>query len=154
MTDDRAPFSLTVERYVSSSVPDAVFRALTEPESIKRWFAPGQAVVVLLAEADARVGGRWRVVMQDPTGIMHRVGGTYDEVVSGQRLVFTWAWEADPDRRSAVTIQLADRDGGTDVVVVHGGFGEAADRDRHRSGWAGTLERLAAHVTGAAMPFC
>lgn len=153
MTEDRAPFSLTVERHLAAA-PEAVFRALTEAEAIKRWFAPAQAVVVPLAEVDARVGGRWRVVMQDPTGIMHRVGGTYDAVVPAERLVFTWAWEADPDRRSTVTIQLASRDGGTDVVVVHGGFGEAADRDRHQSGWVGTLERLAAHVIGAAMPFC
>src|SRR5262249_52595902 len=65
--------SLTITRKLAAP-PDRCFRAWTDPEALKRWFGPG-ATEVLLAEADPRVGGRYRVVMRSPSGEEHDVSG-------------------------------------------------------------------------------
>ncbi len=54
--------SLTVKRRFKAP-PAKVFAAWTDPEKIKRWMGPGE-IKAVRAEADARVGGRYRVLMQ------------------------------------------------------------------------------------------
>jgi uncharacterized protein YndB with AHSA1/START domain len=96
--------SLTLKRRIEAP-PEKIFRAWTEPEKITRWFGPGK-VEVLHAEADARVGGRYRIVARSPNGEQHEVSGTYREVVPNEKLVFTWAWRSTPERESRVTVLL------------------------------------------------
>jgi uncharacterized protein YndB with AHSA1/START domain len=88
--------SLTLKRRLNAS-PARVFAAWTNPEKLKRWFAPG-ASQTILAESDPRVGGRYRLVAKTPDGEEHDVSGIYREVVPNAKLVFTWAWRS---RRSA-----------------------------------------------------
>lgn len=140
--DTTARPSLTIRRSYSAP-PEKIFRAWTEPEIMKQWFAPGDEFSVPEVEADARVGGRYRIVMRAPDGEYHRVGGVYREVVAPRRLVFTWAWESTPERQSLVTVELAGRGGGTELVLTHEAFADEAARDRHREGWDGCLDRLA-----------
>lgn len=122
---------------------EKVFRAWTDPEIMKRWFAPSDAFSVPEVEVDARVGGRYRIVMRAPDGEYHRVGGVYREVVRPTRLVFTWAWESTPERESLVTVEFVDRGDMTELTLTHEQFADAEARDKHREGWTGCLERLA-----------
>ena len=133
--------SLTLSRTFAAS-PERVWAAWTEPESLKRWFAPGDEFLVPLAEADVRVGGRYRLVMQAPDGERHDVRGVYREVVPNRRLVFTWAWHSTPERESLVTVELLPQAGGTELRLSHAQFAEAAARDRHLAGWTGCLGRF------------
>lgn len=134
--------SLTLERHIKAPV-EKVYRAWTEGETLKRWFGPSDALVVELADADVRVGGHYRIVLAEPGGERHRVGGVYREVVPNARLVFTWAWESMPERQSLVTVSLeAAAGGGTDLTLVHEQFADEAARDRHQHGWSGSLDRL------------
>jgi uncharacterized protein YndB with AHSA1/START domain len=103
-------------------------------------------MAVIIAEADVRVGGRYRIVMQEPGGEQHRVGGTYREVVANERLVFSWAWESMPERESLVTVRLVASGGGTDLTLIHERFADEPARDRHREGWDGCLDRLERHL--------
>ena len=64
---------------------------------------------MLRAEADARVGGRYRIVMRTSDGEEHDVSGVYREVVPNEKLVFTWAWRSTPERESLVTVMLKRR---------------------------------------------
>jgi uncharacterized protein YndB with AHSA1/START domain len=99
-------------------------------------------VVVLRAEADARVGERYRIVMRTPDGDEHDVSGVYREVVPNEKLVFTWAWRSTPERESLVTIALK-RDGeGTILTLTHEQLFDEAVRDSHQSGWTGSLNKL------------
>ena len=99
--------SLTIKRRFNAA-PPKVFSAWTDPEKLKRWFGPGQAETVLV-ESDARVGGRFRIVMRAPDGEEHDVSGVYREVVPDQKLVFTWAWRTTPERESLVTVAPQER---------------------------------------------
>src|SRR5208282_4661237 len=103
--------SLTLKRRLKAS-PAKVFAAWTDPEKIKRWMGPGE-IVAQRAEADARVGGRFRIEMRTPKGEAHNVGGVYREVVANEKLVFTWAWQSAPERESLVTVLLKPDGEGT-----------------------------------------
>lgn len=136
--------SLTITRKLAAS-PERCFRAWTDPQALMRWFGPGAAEVVS-AEADPRVGGRYRVVMRAPGGEEHDVSGEFREVVANRRLVFTWAWRSTPERQSLVTIEFVPEGGATALTLTHEQFADEAARDRHHHGWTGSLEKLAAFV--------
>jgi uncharacterized protein YndB with AHSA1/START domain len=132
--------SLTLKRRIGAS-PEKVYAAWTDPTQIARWWGPEQAET-LSAELDARVGGRFRIVFRTPDGEDHDVSGTYREVVPSERLVFTWMWRTMPERQSLVTVTLKRDGDGTLLTLLHEQFFDEAARDRHRSGWTGTLDKL------------
>ena len=136
--------SLTITRKLPAP-PDRCFRAWTDPEGLKRWFGPDK-VEVLLAETDPRVGGRYRVVMRAPGGEEHDVSGEFREVVANRKLVFTWSWRGTPERQSLVTIEFMPEGATTALTLTHEQFADEAARDRHRHGWTGSLDKLAAFV--------
>lgn len=123
--------------------PEKVWRAWTDAEALKRWFGPGVADRVSLAELDVRVGGRFRLVFGGADGKAHEVSGVYKEVVPHRRLVFTWSWpRTTPERESLVTIELNAAPRGTDFVFRHEQFFDEKVRDDHARGWAGSLLKL------------
>jgi uncharacterized protein YndB with AHSA1/START domain len=121
--------------------PEAVWRAWTEPEALKHWFGPDGGAVSL-AQADVRVGGRFRVVFSTLDGEKHDVSGAYREVVPNRKLVFTWAWISTPERISQVTLTFRPEAGGTELTLLHEHFYDMAARDGHEYGWTGTMEKL------------
>jgi uncharacterized protein YndB with AHSA1/START domain len=82
---------LFLERLVDVPV-ELVWRAWTEPEHLKAWFAP-QPWTTVECDIDLRPGGVFRTVMQAPDGTVfdEDTGGCYLEVVSPHRLVWTSA---------------------------------------------------------------
>jgi uncharacterized protein YndB with AHSA1/START domain len=132
--------SLTIKRRFNAA-PAKVFSAWTDPEKVKRWMGPGETVTVR-AENDARVGGRYRVVMRAPNGDEHDVGGVYREVVPNEKLVFTWAWKSTPERESLVTITFKSDGAGTLMTLTHEQFFDEEARDRHQFGWDGAMLKL------------
>src|SRR5215813_3735729 len=73
---------------------DKVFRAWTEPELLKQWFAP-LPWTTSKVETDVRVGGASLIVMRSPEGNEFPSRGVYLEVVKHERLVFTDAFTKD-----------------------------------------------------------
>lgn len=133
--------SLQIRRHYPAA-PEKLYGAWTQPEAMKRWFAPGDAFSVPTVEADVRVGGRYRIVMKSPEGEEHDVSGTYREVVPNRKLVFTWAWKSTPERQSLVSVEFTAAGGGTDLVLVHSEFADEEAKERHNQGWMGCLGRL------------
>jgi uncharacterized protein YndB with AHSA1/START domain len=134
--------SLVLKRRINAP-PAKVYEAWTDPAKITRWFGPPQ-IEMLRAEADVRVGGRYRFIGRSPDGDEHDVGGVYREVTPDQMLVFTWAWRSTPERESLVTVQLKPDGDGTLLTLTHEQFFDEAARDRHQLGWTGSLDKLAA----------
>jgi len=137
--------SLTLTRRLKAP-PAKVFSAWTDPKKLGRWFCPRQSQVVL-AESDARVGGRYRIVVRPPDGEEHDVSGVYREVVLDEKLVFTWAWRTTPERESLVTVELTPDGDGTLLTLTHERFYDEAARDRHQAGWGVILDRLAQELS-------
>lgn len=131
--------SLTLKRRLNAP-PTKVYSAWTEPEKLARWWGPGQSDNVQ-AELDVRAGGRFWVSFTTD-GEQHGVGGIYREVVPGEKLVFTWAWQSTPERESLVTVELKSDGDGTLLTLTHEQFFDENARDRHREGWGGALDKL------------
>jgi len=91
--------SLTIVRQFNAT-PKQVWKAWTDPQALKQWFAPSDEFAVPVTEADVRIGGRYHITMRSPDGEEHDVSGVYREVVPDKKLVFTWAWKSTPERES------------------------------------------------------
>ncbi len=137
--------SLRLERTFEAP-PEDVFDAWTNPEVLRRWWAAGREWRTPTAEVDLRVGGSYRLSMEDPaTGALHTIGGEYREVRRPERLVYSWCWEQGGGRSahaSTVTVEFLSEGERTTVVLVHTGLDSSASRDRHRHGWEACLENL------------
>ena len=133
--------SLSIVRKLDAA-PGKVWRAITEPEMLKKWMAPADDFKIPTAETDLRVGGRYHIVMHAPDGEVHDVSGAYREVVANKKLVYTWAWKSTPERESIVTIELRAAGSGTELTLKHEQFADSEARDHHQHGWTGCLARL------------
>jgi uncharacterized protein YndB with AHSA1/START domain len=132
---------------------EKVFRAWTEPDLLKQWFAP-LPFTTLQVETDVRPGGSSLIVMRSPDGNEFPNRGVYLDVVPNERLVltdaFVKAWE--PSEKPFMTIELTfeDMDGETKYTArIH--HWTTADREQHErmgfhQGWPICTEQLATLV--------
>lgn len=145
--------SLTLVRQISAR-PSIVFDALTTPEGIKCWWGPDGGPV-LVAESDARVGGRFRVRFRMLDDSEHESSGEYLEVDPPRRLAMTWRWLGDEDNggESLIEIDLRPAGEATELTFTHSRLHDEASRQSHGEGWSGALDKLERHfeaVKGAA----
>jgi uncharacterized protein YndB with AHSA1/START domain len=132
--------SLTIVRRIKAP-PAKVYDAFTRPELIAKWWGP-DAGPVLHAEADARVGGRFRIRFQTLDGEQHEMSGAYRVTEPGRRLVWDMTWITFPERLSVVTLDLAAIEGGTELTLHHDQLHDEEVRDSHVQGWNGMLAKL------------
>jgi uncharacterized protein YndB with AHSA1/START domain len=132
--------SLTLKRRLNAA-PEKIYTAWTDPAKLVKWFGP-EEIETLSAQADARIGGRFRIVMRSADGEEHDVSGVYREVVPNEKLVFTWAWRSTPERESLVTVLIKPDGAGSLLTLTHEQFFDEAARDRHEHGWTGCLNKL------------
>ena len=163
-------YDLVLERTLNA--PRAlVWRALTDPALLKRWFAP-RPYEISEVEMDLRPGGIFRIRMVGPDGFDtgHGNAGCMLEVVEGEKLVWTSA--LGPGYRPAemgegcesfpmtAVITMADAEGGRTLYRAVALHRNEADRDVHaqmgfQEGWgtcADQLEELAGEMASAATP--
>jgi uncharacterized protein YndB with AHSA1/START domain len=130
---------------------EKLYRAWTEPELLKQWFAPAPYTTPV-AELDVRPGGSTRIVMRDPDGNDMPSSGVFLEVVPNRLLVFTdsftRAWEPAEKPFMTAIIRFEDAPGGTRYTarVLHG---SVEDRKTHEemgfhAGWGQCTDQLAA----------
>jgi uncharacterized protein YndB with AHSA1/START domain len=95
-----------------------VFDAWTQPELVKRWWAPASRCVVMVScDADVRVGGQYRYVLRRDTGGEFAFSGTYTEIAPPSRLVYTQIFEPMAQAGEVVvSITFEERDGKTHLV--------------------------------------
>jgi uncharacterized protein YndB with AHSA1/START domain len=140
---------LVLERTIDAP-PELVFRAWTEPELLKQWFAP-LPWTTPHADLEVRPGGGSLVVMRDPQGNDYPNRGVYLEVVQNEKLVFTDAytegWE--PSEKPFFTGILTFEDiGGKTKYTARARHWTAADREAHEKmgfheGWGKCADQLA-----------
>lgn len=132
---------------------EKLYRAWTEPELLKQWFAPAP-YTTSFAELDVRPGGATRIVMRDPDGNDLPNPGMFLEVVPNERLVFTDAytgeWQPSPKPFMTVILTFESVHGGTRYTarVRHW---SAEDRKTHEEmgfhqGWGQCADQLTALV--------
>jgi uncharacterized protein YndB with AHSA1/START domain len=94
-----------------------VYRAFTEPELVRRWWAGDRGTVTSI-EADLRVGGRWRYVMTANGGFEVGFTGEFREIVPDERIVRTEIFEPMPDAGALSTATFTDLGDRTAVAIL------------------------------------
>jgi uncharacterized protein YndB with AHSA1/START domain len=145
-----------VERLLQAP-PARIFAAWTDPDVLMRWWAAEPDWTGAEAITDPRVGGRYRLSMQDTAGKLRTVVGEYLEVEPPRRLVYTWRWEPhgedglhEDDRLhvqpTIVAVNFVPEGSATRVILEQRGFVDRAARDSHDDGWNGCLDNLERRV--------
>lgn len=134
---------------------EKVYRAWTDPELLKQWFAP-KPYTTPIVEIDVRPGGSAYFVMRGPDGKDLPNHGVYLEVVPNEKLVSTdayvKAWE--PSEKPFMTLILTFEDeGGKTRYTARVRHWTVADREAHEKmgfheGWGLCADQLEALVAG------
>ena len=131
--------------------PEKVYRAWTEPELLKQWFAP-LPYTTPAVEIDVRAGGSSMIVMRSPEGVDMPNPGVYLEVVPNERIVatdaYTSAWEPSAKPFMTLILTFENQDGKTKYTAVARHW-TVADREAHEKmgfhvGWGICTDQLAA----------
>jgi uncharacterized protein YndB with AHSA1/START domain len=159
---------LVLERTLDAPV-DLVWEAYTNPEHLKKWFAPKPYEISEL-EMDLRPGGVFRIRMTGPDGFDtgHGTPGCVLEVIEGRKLVWTSALgpgfrpndagEGCESFPMTAVITFADAGGGKTAYKAVALHKDLADKEAHEKmgfhdGWgttAGQLEELARELAATA----
>jgi uncharacterized protein YndB with AHSA1/START domain len=100
-----------IEREFAAPAP-MVWRAITEPELVRRWWHAGRGETTM-CEIDLRVGGIWRYAMRPGRGEEFAFYGEFLEIVPNEKIVQTETFAPFPDDPSTNTMTLSERDGVT-----------------------------------------
>ncbi|TLD69108.1 SRPBCC domain-containing protein [Phragmitibacter flavus] len=143
--------TLIVRRVLNAS-PELAFEAWTSAEHVKHWMRPEPGMVIPWAMMDVRVGGKFRIQMQNEEGEYFTAVGEFREVQVPERLVYTWDWEKDGSgeefgevegKTSLITVEFLRRGDRTELVLMHTRFATVESRDSHAGGWSRIVETLA-----------
>jgi len=147
-----ADLELVLTRLINAP-REKVYRAWTDPELMKRWFAP-KPWTTPFVEVDVRPGGSATIVMRSPDGQDMPNHGVYLEVVPNQRLVSTdayvKAWEPSPKPFMTLILTFED-EGGKTRYTARVRHWTVADREAHEKmgfhqGWGICTDQLEALV--------
>lgn len=133
--------------------PERVFRAISAPDEIVRWWGSEEVYQTTHWESDLRVNGRWSAKGRGADGVPFSVEGQFLEVDPPRKLVQTWkpSWDEGPE--TTVSYALEAVEGGTRLTVRHHGFGDRHESCRsHASGWEMVLAWLTGFVETDAKP--
>lgn len=129
---------------VLTTTPDKVFRAFIEPDAIASWLPPF-GFLCTVHELDARVGGKHRMSFRNfTTGKSHSFGGTYQEVIPGEKLVYTDSFDTpNLPGEMTVTVVLKAVSVGTDIAIEQKGIPDLIPVEACYLGWQESLRKLA-----------
>jgi len=140
------PTEQTYRMSVRRRIPaprDVVFEAWIDPQGIREWMLPGDAISANAA-LDVRVGGSYRIVIRSKDQ-EHVHTGTYQVVDRPSKLVFTWTSRNDSPA-TLVTVEFLDRGQETELIITHERFLQAETTKRYEGGWGRIAERFATYL--------
>lgn len=132
---------------VLATKPDKVYRAFVEADAMAKWLPPN-GFSCTVHHLDAKVGGTHRMSFRNfTTGMSHSFGGTYLELVPGERLRYTDRFD-DPNLpgEMQVTVALKQVSVGTELTIVQEGIPDAIPVEACYLGWQDSLRNLASLV--------
>ncbi|GAB3494328.1 SRPBCC family protein [Curvibacter fontanus] len=123
---------------------ERVYLAFIDPAAMTKWLPP-HGFTGKVHEMDARVGGGYRMSFTNfSNGQSHSFGGTYLELVPGERIVHTDVFD-DPNLPGEMRVTLTFKAVfcGTELNVVQEGIPEVIPAEACYLGWQESLTLLA-----------
>jgi uncharacterized protein YndB with AHSA1/START domain len=138
------PDAVRLERTIAAP-RETVFDAWLTAEVLRRWWPAGSDWETPVAEVDARVGGKLRLVMRSPEGEEFGGTGEYVEIERPGRLAFVWLWDghAGHEGSQLIEVDFVDLgDGKTQVSLTNRGLRDEEAKRSHRDGWEKSFDNL------------
>jgi uncharacterized protein YndB with AHSA1/START domain len=136
------PNTIRLHRVIAAK-PEKLYRAFLEPDAIASWLPP-YGFTCTVHELDAKVDGNHRMSFRNfTTGHSHSFGGTYLELVPGERLVYTDKFD-DPNLpgEMKITVTFKAVSVGTEVNIEQQGVPDVIPVEACYLGWQGSLRKL------------
>jgi uncharacterized protein YndB with AHSA1/START domain len=130
---------------VMPAEPSVVYEAWIDAEALAEFICPSPTVSSTV-ECDPRVGGRLRIDMIDPDGVVHIVG-EYLELDPPNRLRFTWNTSFAGGFDSVVTVTLQPHGEGHTLMTIEHAQLPPQWRGDHQQGWTRIAGQLDARLT-------
>ncbi len=144
MTTETVPAVPTVRLTRLMPAPrEDVFAAWLDAEGMRAWMCPGD-IKKTETEIDARVGGKFRIVMHGEEND-YEMTGEYVEIDPPRRLVLTWVFSETKDE-TLLTLEFHERGEETELVLIHERISDAESAGNYEKGWTSILEKLAARL--------
>lgn len=126
--------------------PETVFKAITDPVLIPRWWGP-RRLTTTVDTMEVRPGGHWRFVQKDAEGNTYAFHGEYREIIPSKKLVYTFEYEGMAGHEMIETVTFEGLESKTRVVDTVR-FPDVNDRDGAlqtgmESGAVESMERFA-----------
>ena len=123
---------------------ERVYRAFLDPAALVKWMSP-HGFTATVHEQDARVGGGYRISFTNfCSGDSHSFGGRYLELVPGERIVHTDAFDdSNLPGEMVVTVELKTVSCGTDLTITQAGVPAVIPAEACYQGWQESLALLA-----------
>jgi uncharacterized protein YndB with AHSA1/START domain len=124
--------------------PQKVYRAFVETDALARWLPPN-GFTCTVDHLDARVGGTFKMAFRNfSTGNGHSFGGSFLELVPGQKVRYTDKFD-DPNLPGEImtTITFREVSVGTEMNVLQEGVPDVIPAEACYLGWQESLEHLA-----------
>jgi uncharacterized protein YndB with AHSA1/START domain len=132
---------------VLATKPDKVYRAFVEADAMAKWLPPN-GFTCTVHQFDAKAGGSFKMSFRNfTTGKSHSFGGTYQELMPGERVRYTDKFD-DPNLpgEMQVTVTLKAVLCGTELNIVQDGIPAAIPAEMCYLGWQDSLRNLASLV--------
>ncbi|MHC1754144.1 MAG: SRPBCC family protein [Methanosarcina sp.] len=94
---------------------ELVFKACTDPNLIPQWWGP-KYLTTTVDRMDVKQGGIWRFIHHDADGNKYAFHGVYHEIMSPERLIYTFEFEPVPGHVSLETATFEEHDGKTKLT--------------------------------------
>jgi uncharacterized protein YndB with AHSA1/START domain len=136
--------------------PEVVFRALTDPEELAKWWGAEGVYRTERWEVDLRPGGKWVTHIAAPEGAEmgprdepeQEVRGEYIQVDPPRLLEFTWSPSWDGFRVTTVKYEIEQTATGSRLTVLHSGFaGRPEMATAHSEGWVRVLGWFSSYIS-------
>jgi uncharacterized protein YndB with AHSA1/START domain len=137
------PSTIRLHRVFATS-PDKVYRAFIEADAVAKWLPPN-GFLCTVHNMEPKVGGAFRMSFRNfTTGHSHAFGGTFLELVPGEKVRYTDTFE-DPNLpgEMEVTVTLTKVSVGTEVHITQAGVPDLIPAEACYLGWQESLRNLA-----------
>ena len=104
-----------------------VFKALTDPALIVKWWGPKQYTTVV-DKLEAKSGGQWRYIHRGADGQEFAFHGVFHLIDSPRRIVQTFEYEGQAGHVALESMTLEER-GGKTLITAQSVFQSVEDRD-------------------------
>ena len=124
--------------------PEKVYRAFLDAAAMSKWLPP-HGFTCTVHHMDAKVGGTFRMSFSNfSTGNGHSFGGTYRQLIPGEFLEYTDAFD-DPNLPGEMTVKVTLKTVlcGTELNVEQSGIPEMIPVEMCYLGWQECLAQLA-----------